>query len=76
MNFTWALWIVLYLMTGWIISDSTCRDKDNETKIVVFITWPLIFIVMLLMTVLLVAIGIVYFLIKRFYKLWESSNGE
>ena len=76
MNFAWVLWIVLYLMTGWIISDSTCRDKDNETKIVVFITWPLIFIVMLLMTVLLVAIGIVYFLIKGFYKLWESLNGK
>lgn len=67
MNFTWIIWAAIYILVSLILYDSIDEDRDYSTKLAICITWPLIFAVFALVTVLLIIVGVADVLLRSLH---------
>ena len=59
MNWTILIWILLYFAVGWILTSLYDLEDDDIGKLIVFIGWPVIVAVILIVLVVLFIFGVV-----------------
>lgn len=64
--------LLLYFGIGWWLSDLCNGDAERMT---VFITWPLIIVMIILVAIIMIFVGIVNFIMTLFCK-EDGTNGS
>lgn len=67
MSYSWIIWLAIYVLVGWVLSDAVEEGSDVD-KIVVFITWPLIIVMLLFMVALIIVIALLHFILTIIFK--------
>lgn len=66
MHWSVIIWVVLYCVFGWLLSDMV-EDGNDVSKMTIFITWPLIIGIFVIASVTLIFLGVVYGVIAFIY---------
>ena len=73
MSWTVLIWIAIYLVISLSIADALELEGDVE-RVAFIIAWPLALAVFLLISVLFIAFGLIYFLTYILYILFHKGD--
>lgn len=72
MNWMFVPGILLYFLIGWFLADA-CSEGKDDVKMLVFITWPLIAAMFVIVTVTFLIIGLVHVVIGLIFGFKEDD---
>lgn len=57
MNWTVLAWILLYFVVGWVITEAYDLDDNDIWKVLIFLGWPILVGIVLVIVALLFLLG-------------------